>query len=500
MNGNPASSGGKDDDPKNLGGLAARGAAVTLGGQALRIIIQLLGILVLARLLAPADYGLLAMVMALIGIGEVFRDFGLSSAAVQVKNLSRKQKDNLFWINAAIGVALGVIVFVLAPVVAEFYGEPRLVGLTQFLALTFVLNGLSTQFRAQLNRDLRFAALSIVDVTSAALALIVAIMLAQGGLGYWALGWQQVTSAFLAFVVLVVVARWMPRGIHRNVGMGGLLRYGGNLVGVQLLTYVSKNVDAVIVGNQLGASQLGLYNRASQILMLPLNQINAPTTKVALPILSRLQNDPIRFAAFVIRGQSVMVHVLCAIFAFAAAQAGPLILMILGPQWSATVPIFQILALGGVAQAVSYATYWVFLAKGLTGSNLRFSLASRPLLILAIFLGSFAGVEGVAAGYSLGLLLIWPLGLIWISRVSDAPAGGMFGNGLRAIAGYGACGVVAHLSTRFFEFESALVQVLVGAGGFFLALSFLILAWPKFRREVVEIIRLARLLRRRKSS
>src|SRR5829696_6310068 len=138
--------------PAHLGRRAARGALVTLAGQAARIVVQLASVVILARLLDPGDYGVLAMVLAVVGVGEIFRDFGLSSAAVQAKDLTVAQRDNLFWINTAIGVVLAVLVFASAVPLAVLYDEPVLRDVTRVLAVTFVLNGLATQFRADLVR------------------------------------------------------------------------------------------------------------------------------------------------------------------------------------------------------------------------------------------------------------------------------------------------------------------------------------------------------------
>ena len=143
-------------DRGQLGRRAARGALVTVGAQGVKIVLQVVGVVVLARLLSPGDYGLVAMVTAIIGVAEIFRDFGLSSAAVQAKTLSKAQRDNLFWINTAAGGLLTVIVFFGAPLVALLYGRGELVGLTQVLAFIFVLNGMGTQFRADLDPSLTY--------------------------------------------------------------------------------------------------------------------------------------------------------------------------------------------------------------------------------------------------------------------------------------------------------------------------------------------------------
>jgi O-antigen/teichoic acid export membrane protein len=494
----PAMSDSEKPTPRpSLGGQAARGGLVTLVGQLVRVGVQFGSILILARLLTPADFGLVAMVVAIVGVGEVVRDFGLTQAAVQAPTLSREEKDNLFWINTGLGLGLTLIVILSAPLLVALYHEPRLAALAYLISVTFLLNGFSTQFRAQLNRDLKFTALAIVDAGSAAFGLLIAVTMAIAGAGYWALGAQQVVVALSGALMAVIAARWLPGWIHRNTSMASFLKYGGNLMGVQLLTYASKNVDSVIVGASAGSAQLGFYDRAFQILMLPLNQLNAPATKVALPVLSKLQSEKARYDEFILRGQAILVGAISAMLFFVAAQANTLVPLVLGANWAPSAPIFQLLALGGIAQSASYATYWVFLSKGLTASNLRFALVSRPLVIVSIAIGALWGVHGVAAGYSIGLLIVWPFGLWWISRASDAPALLMFFNGARAIVAYGFAGLVSFGASWLARDQGPAFVLLVGVAGFIVAAGLLYVVWPRFRFETKQIWGTAKLLRRR---
>ncbi|BAL23287.1 lipopolysaccharide biosynthesis protein [Azoarcus sp. KH32C] len=476
-----------------LGRMAARGAVVMMGGQACKILLQFGGIVVLARLLSPADYGLLAMVTAIVGIGEVLRDFGLSSAAVQARSVSPQQRSNLFWINGAIGLLLALVVFAAAPAIASFYAQPLLQPIAEALALSFLLNGLATQYRAQLNRDMRFGRLAAAEVGGQALGLAAGVTLALRGHGHWALVAQQLGQAAATLLLLVATTGWRPGLPRRGAGMGAFLRYGGNLMSTQLVAYASRNIDALIIGQRFGADLLGLYNRAYQLLMLPLNQINAPATTIALPVLSRLAEDRERYARFLLHGQSVMLHLVVAVFAFACAQAEPLIVLVLGSHWAPAVPIFQILAVGGVFQAAAYASYWVFLSKGLAGSNLRFTLSSRLLLIAGIVVGAQWGTQGVATAYAAGILLIWLGGLAWL-RDSGAPVGAMFRNGLRVMLAYGLCGLASALASL--ELAGSLPgRLAVGAAAMVAAFPLLMVLWPAFRVSVVDIVRSRTLLR-----
>jgi PST family polysaccharide transporter len=487
-----------DGGAPGLGASASRGAATTMAGQVLRIVIQLLSIFVLARLLTPADYGLLAMVTAIIGLGEVFRDFGLSSAAIQAKTLSREQRDNLFWINTGVGLFLSVVTFFAAGLVTMLYGDPRLLGLTQVLAITFLLNGLSTQFRADINRNMKFKRLALVDVCALAVGFVVGVVMALCGFGYWALAGMQLAQGFTALVLSVVFAGWIPRGVHRGVPMRSFLSFGAGLAGSQLLGYVAKNVHTVVIGASLGAVSLGLYNRAFQLLTFPLSQLQAPASQVALPVLSKLYNDRARYDEFLLRGQTIMLHVVAIILSISAAQALPLFRIALGDQWVDAAPLFQILSVAGFATMVNYACYWVFLSKGLTGSFFRFSLFSRPLLIGIILLGAIWGLYGVAIAYSAGSLLMWPLTLLWLRRVSDAPISAMFGNGLRVIIAYSMATVVSYLATLPLPGDWYFPQLILGAVVVFASIAAIAFVWPRFRVDVLSVLDTRRFFRRKK--
>ena len=482
----------------SLGESASRGAAVTLAGQVVRIVLQLAGIMVLARLLTPADYGLLAMVTAIIGVGELVRDFGLSSAAIQARKLSAGQKSNLFWINTSIGFVLMLATIAASWLIAGFYGDDRLQGITAALSVTFLLNGLSTQFRADLSRNLRFGKLVVIDTSAQAVALAAGLGLAFAGAGYWSLVAQQVAQTVAAIVLLVIMTGWLPGWIARREPMRGLLGYGINMFGTQVLNYASRNVDSIVIGARFGAEALGLYNRAFQLMMLPLLQLNAPATRVALPVLSRLQDERARYAAFITFGQSALLTVVGMVLALLGAQADSEIRIMLGDQWLEAVPVFRILLVAGFFQAAGYAAYWVFLSKGLMRQNLHYALVSRPLMIAAILVGSIWGMYGVAIAYSASALVMWPLSLWWIHRSSDAPAGAMFANGARAIAVYTTGCLVSLAATLGIPEDLPFVRVLVGGVALLGWMALIALVWRRYRQDLLSLLAARKHLRRQK--
>ncbi len=477
-----------------MGQRAARGAATTLAGQLLRVGIQVGGVLVMARLLTPEDYGLMAMVVVVIGLGELVRDAGLSAAAVQARTLSDQQRDNLFWCSTTLGLLLSVAVFGAAGVIASFYGDGRLVLVTQVLAVSFLVSGLAAQHRAGLLRDMGFRSLAVSDVVAQGGSLAVGVTSAVLGNGYWALVHQQLTQVALTSLLALGMTRWLPGRPRAGAGTRGLLRFGWQLTATQLLGYASRNVDTVVIGRLFGAVSLGVYSRAYQLLVMPLNQIAAPAARVALPVLSRLQDDHVRFGAYVLRGQALMSHTMIPFFVLACITADPLIPLLLGRQWSEAVPLFQVLVVAGVFQTLGYVVYWVFLSNGLTRSNLLFSLVTRPALVALVLLGANWGLTGVAAAYSLGVLLIWPLGLWWVGRVSSAPVLRMLANGLLAVGCYVTAGITGWAAGTVLGGPGWLATVL--SASVFLATSALLLRLvPPLRREVRDVMSTVRLLR-----
>ncbi|OLT52244.1 lipopolysaccharide biosynthesis protein [Cellulosimicrobium sp. CUA-896] len=322
---------------------AAHGARVVVVGQAVRFVLQLAGLAALARLLTPADFGLVAMVTAVVGVAEVLRDFGLSSAAVQARRLSEQQQSNLFWLNGAIGVALAGGLVLVGPLVERFYGTPGVATVVALLAPAVLLSALSTQFRARLNREMRFTALAVSDVVAQAAALVVAVSIALARGDFVALVGQQLTLALVALCSLALWTRWLPGRPRRGAGMAHLLRFGGNVAATQLLGYLSRNVDTLVVGRVLGDVAVGVYSRAFQLLMLPLSQINAPATTVALPVLSRSQDDPADFRRLVVRSQGILLTVVLGAVSLLFTAAPLVVEVFLGPQWEDAVPILRLL-------------------------------------------------------------------------------------------------------------------------------------------------------------
>ncbi len=319
------------------------------------------------------------------------------------------------------------------------------------------------------------------------MALILAISAALAGAGYWALVIQQVAQVAVMLAIVVIGGHWLPTRPHRGIAMDGILRFGWNLAGSQLIGYISNNIDSLIIGTRFGPSQLGLYNRAFQLLMTPLGQLRAPTTTVALPVLSRLHDDTRRYLAYLTRGQLALGYTLVVGLGLVVGGATPITAVFLGSQWTSVVPIMRLLAIAGIFQTLAYVGYWVYLSRGLTRDLFQYTLITSAIKAGCILTGSMWGVIGVATGYAIAPAIAWPLSFWWLSRRSGVPVRGLILGAFRIIGVTalvaGATWLGSDLSSALPPFASMVIAVAAGiaVGG---GISMLI---PSVRRDVRSV-------------
>jgi PST family polysaccharide transporter len=488
------------DEVREGAARTVKASAITLAGQWTRFVIQTGSLIILARLLSPRDYGLVAMVTAIVGIAQVLGDFGLSLAAVQARVLSRAQKSNLFWLNSLLGLTLTLVVFLLRGPIASFYHRPQLTEIVSALSVAFVINGLTTQFEAELTRSMRFSRLAIRDVAAAIVAFAVALGMAVAGAGYWALVGQQLALAGASLLGSVVLSGWWPGLPRIRESMGGLLGFGANTMGLQVSAYVASNIDSVFVGRFWGAALLGVYNRAYTLFTLPLQQLTAPLTRVVLPTLSRIHDDAL-FVRYLVRAQLLNSYILVGTLVVGAAVAQPLIETTLGPQWSGVVPIFQVLALGGVFSALGYLYYWIFLARDLTGVALRYGLFGRAAMVLFLFIGAHFSVVGAAWGATAGSALLWFLYTAFAVPRAGLRVGSITVDTIRVLVLYAIGFAVTQEVLRSSpDIGPAPVELLIGLALMGACLVAGVALVPAVRRDVRQIVDTVRLLRARQTS
>lgn len=419
----------------------AAGGLVTIGGRGLQMVLQLGSIVVLARLLVPEDFGLVAMVAAITGLASMFKDLGLNQAVVQREQVTHEQVSALFWVNLSAGVVLGGLVAASAPAVAWFYDEPRLVVITMTFAAFVAVGGAAVQHQALLIRQMRYRELVAADVLGLVAGIATAIGLALAGAGYWALVALPGVQSLGQTLMLWRWCGWVPGPPRPAAGVRGMLRFGANLTGFDLANYLARNADNVLIGWRWGAGPLGLYTKAYSLLLVPLRQVGTPLSQVAVPALSRLLADPAHYRRAYLRLQRVACTFGVCFVLFAMATADLIVGVTLGPGWEGAATVFAWLAVAGVTQPVSNTAGWLFISQGRTGELLRWGLVSSATTLAAFAVGLPWGIVGVAAAYGLSELalraplLVWyvgrrgPVGAtdIWRGMVLPVMAGGTVG-------------------------------------------------------------------------
>ncbi|WP_148301269.1 lipopolysaccharide biosynthesis protein [Methylobacillus glycogenes] len=465
---------------------AARGGVVMMSGQIVKVALQFGSLIILARLLQPEDFGLVAMVIAIYGICDILLDFGLSTASIQVQNITKAQISNLFWVNVLIGLLFTLISYFSASLLASFYAQPELTKIAQYVSVVFLFNGIAAQYKAQLNRNFKFKQMAITDTTAVLLSVCIGVYFAYAGHSYWAIVYQQIAQALIQMLLYMLFGAWLPSLPSRHVSIRHFFKFGWGLAGSQLMGYFSRNIPAILIGNQIGASQLGFYDRANKLLMLPLNQLNAPSSSVAVPVLSRLAvEDQEKYNRFLLFGQNIIVHLVVFCLALTCCQTERLVQLVLGTQWLEMVPVYRALSFAGIFLALSYASYWVFLSKGITASLFKLGLVSRPISILIICLGLPAGVIGVAYAYSASLLFTWLLGVFWL-RKTGVPVKSMIVDPLIMSAIYYSASFIANYVVDHYV-DFAIYNILVGWLLMLLILAVFYLLVPKFKRSVKKL-------------
>jgi PST family polysaccharide transporter len=403
-------------DMADLKRQSVRGGAVTMVTQGIRIAIQITSVMVLSRLLSPNDYGIMAMVIGVTGFAGLFRGLGLSSAAIQKKDLHQPLQSNLFWINVAMGTLLTVIVAVASPLVAWFYGKPELSAVTLALSFSFVLSSLGTQNGARLIREMRFARQAVAGITGAVIGLAVSITMAFHGFSYWSLVWGELASSLATTILLFALSPFRPGLPTRGTGIRDMLKFGANVTAFDFVNYFHRNLDNILIGRFWGPGPLGHYSRAYALLMLPINTIRGPITVVGFPALSRLQDRPAAFREYYRKMTAFVALVSMPFTAFLFIASKVIIALALGPKWEAITPVFAILATVGFVQPV--ITLWgvVVLSRGMGRRYLHLGIFNTVCSAIGFAAGLPWGPIGVAVGYAVVTYLsAYPI-LIWAFR------------------------------------------------------------------------------------
>ncbi|MEM9063987.1 MAG: lipopolysaccharide biosynthesis protein [Planctomycetota bacterium] len=386
----------------DLRGRSARGGAMMFVGQITKFSVRMGSTMILARLLAPSDFGLVAAVTSVTGFVAIFKDAGLSHATVQKETVNHAQVSTLFWINVGLSLALTLVVAALSPVLATFYSDPRLVWITLAVAGTFSFAGVTVQHHALLRRQMRFRALAIIEAISFTGGALIGIAMAYAGLGYWSLLGISGGTALINAIAVWIACDWRPGPPKRGCGVGSMVKFGGHLSLATVMDYMASNVDNILIGRVWGPAALGLYSKAYGIILLPLSQMDGVVSAVALPGLARLQSERERFARALLRMQRLILVPSIGPLVAIAIFAEPVIRVMLGDQWLEADIMFRALTSIAIVQLYARFVGWTLVSLGKSQWVVRVAIGGSTLALVAIAVGLPWGPEGVA----IGLLII----------------------------------------------------------------------------------------------
>lgn len=373
--------------------------------QATRVGVQLLSLLVLSRLLTPADFGLVAMAFAISNFGLLVRDLGTGAAIIQKAVLDRETTLTAHWSNCCIGLALGLVLFLLAGPLATLLQSSAVKPLLQLLALSFPILGATTVHQALLERASRFAVVARIEISAVLSGFAVAIGSALLGAGAFSLVYQTLTIAIVSAVQLRIASDLHPTWFWRAEQARSLWRFSGALLGFNMVNYFARNADAMIIGRVLGAASLGPYSLAYRIMLFPLQNLTFVATRALLPVMSRSQDAPSELGAMYLRLLSVIAFFTAPLMAGVFVLRESFVAVAMGDGWGLAIGVIAWLAPVGFVQSLVSAGGSVFTALGRTDSLFKLGLFSSALHVVAFIVGVRWGVAGVAAAYLVATLI-----------------------------------------------------------------------------------------------
>lgn len=398
----------------------------TLASQVGSTLANLVGLYFLARLVTPAEFGLVAKVTAAVGLVSVLGDFGLAVATIQSKEINENQLSSLFWFNLLAAFCVALTICLCSFPIAAFYEDERVIGMCLALALNIAIVGAGVQHAAILSRGMKFQAIGWLEFASVVFGLISAVTMARFGAGYWSLLVQLIARSSFKTIGYWLTSGFIPILILRGTGVRRMLKIGGNFTASKFVNYLSRNGDNILIGKFCGEADLGHYSKAYSLLLLPMQQMVAPMNRVAVPALSRLQSDPARYRAFFRNGVSIALAFQIPVAAFAAIAGREIILAFLGPDWQASIPIFYALIPNLLMATTAPATQWVYLSRGDTTRLLKNVLANSTLVLLSFAIGISFGAVGVAIAFSIASCIARIPSILYCFKPSPVGPGDFF--------------------------------------------------------------------------
>ena len=388
-----------------LRGVAIRGVGVNLLAESSTYLVQLAGVMVLARLLVPADFGLVTVVTTVsIFLATIVR-IGFPEAILQREKMNHHVASNVFWISLGMSVFLMLGFAFAGQLLAKVYGDPRISRIAAVTSVSIFLTGTSIVHLALLDRSMRFVTQSGIKITSRVMSVTTAVLLAWAGWGYWALVGGVIAEPLVASIGGWLCCRWVPGLPRRTEGTAPLVSFAMHLSGASNINYWTRNIDNLLVGWRFGPTPLGFYKKAYDLFILPVNQFFS-TFPVAITTLSRLARDPVQYRRHFLAGLSALALVGMGVAGVLTFVGRDLVRLILGPAWGTAGWIFTFFAPGIGILLIYKATVMIHLSIGTAARYLRWTIIELVVTCTLFLLALPWGPTGVAVAWTASFAIL----------------------------------------------------------------------------------------------
>lgn len=476
-----------------LGRRSLRAGAVSIVARVLNAAIQVGSVLLLARLLSPEDYGLVGMVAVLTGFAPVLVSLGTPDVVTQRRSIAEGEVSALFWLALTMGITCAVLMGACGPLIARFYGEPRLASLALVSGLTFMMSALHCQHYALLRRAMRFQELGIIDVTANLLSVGVAVTMAFYGYHYWALAVRPLVMNASVAAGVWLRCGWLPRWPTTTSEVKEMVKRGLSITGFSMTDFAGKSADRVAIGYSQGPQALGYYQNAMFIYENLLDVMTAPLHGVAVASLSKVVGDLKELKRLWSKALETLEFYAMPAFGILAVTSQDIVVLLLGTKWAVAGSLLSIVALRGIPHTVERTLGWLHVAAGRTERWIRWGLAATGFQWIALFCGLPFGVRGVVTAYVISMFVIFvpaiayaghPVGInAWdVIRVSWRP---LVGSLVAAAVGVG-------LRDTVLAQQSAFLRTVALATAYATVYLWIVVGLFELRTPVVALMALAR--------
>lgn len=361
-------------------------------------VVQFVVGIVLARILSPAEFGLIGMITVFLAITQSLVDSGFGQALIRKKDADDADFSTVFYFNLIAGVFFFVIFFLLAPIIARFYSQPELTDISRALGIIILINATSITQRTRLARKVNFRQLMKINLAAAIISGTVAIIMALSGYGVWSLVWRSIIGSVIQAILLWYSNKWIPRLIFSKKSFKSLFSFGSKLLVSGLIDTIYRNIYLLIIGKFFSAAELGFYTRADQFSRLASQNLTGTVQRVSYPVLSVVQDENERLKAGYRKLIISTMFVTFFIMLGMAAMARPMILTLIGQKWLPSVPYLQLLCLSTMLFPLHALNLNILNVKGRSDLFLRLEIIKKLLAIPVIIVGVFIGIPAMLTG------------------------------------------------------------------------------------------------------